>query len=108
MFFYLFDSNSWLVETQHTTGFAGSRTNSPGEFGKIICRYEDIVSILPGFTVNGIIKFRNHISKRTSMVTKWNAAVHTAGRLFVQLFRFIQIHKFFIVLSSFLYGTLGR
>src|SRR5580765_5333850 len=49
--FDFFNGNGRLVDSKHTTAFAGSRADPSGEFGEIIRGYKNIIGILPGFAV---------------------------------------------------------
>src|SRR5215813_44771 len=77
-----------VVDAEHAGALAGSGAERPGELGKIIRGMKSSQRFLPTVAVDEVVPGWNPVPKRTTLMTKGNAAVHAACRLWLEaLFR---------------------
>ena len=81
-----FDRDRRLVDSQHARGLAGSGTDAPRKFGKIIGRMQNADGFLPMIAIDEVIPVGNDIIDGASRVAEGNAAIHTARRLRADFF----------------------
>ncbi len=95
-----FDTNSIVVDVEGTGGFARGGTNSTCELRKVVGRMQNIQGAAPVLAVDQIIPIGNDVVNRAAVITKRNAAVHAARRLFAGLLVAQMQDKLFPVLES--------
>ena len=66
---------------KYTALLAQGRAYASGEFRKIVGQRQYFISLVPVASVDGVLKFRRAVAKRTCPVAERHAAVHAAGCL---------------------------
>ena len=95
--FNRFDSD-WLIgQIQRTGRLTRGRTNSAGEFGKVIRAMEDFDGFAPVALVNQIVPVRNDVVDRASVMAIRDTTIHATRPLFLE-FVFGQGNNEFLVI----------
>jgi hypothetical protein len=107
MFFYFFDGDGWLVDTEHATALARGRADPSGEFGEIVGGAEDLIGLVPLLAVYMVVELGNDIAEGTAVMAEGDTAIHAPGRLVVKLFGGIGVNELIVIVLSLLDGAFG-
>src|SRR5271156_1498817 len=99
-----FDADGQLIDTENTGGFAWSRADTTGKFGKRTRHEQSIECILPLVFEDQLVPFGNDVGDRTTGIglAEWNTTIHASSSL---LFQFVSREtgcEFFPIVGTFL------
>ena len=94
------DAHRFIVHVQRASRLAGCRTNTTGEFGKVVGAVQGVDRRLPVVSIHHVVEVRNDVVDRATIVAKRSAAIHATRRLLAGLLIIQTHHKLFVMLQA--------